>query len=81
MKKHIKLIRAALTALALLAGIVGMTQPATASCEFPGPRIVSIGGGRWRPVSARYGLQRWRSISKTMATGWAVVSLAAGRRH
>jgi len=45
MKKHIKLIRAALTALALLAGIVGMTQPAAAG-DMPGPRIVSIGGGR-----------------------------------
>jgi len=49
MKKHIKLIRAALTAIALLAGIVGMTQPAFASGDAPGPRIVSIGGGRWRP--------------------------------
>jgi len=45
MKKHIKLIRAALTALALLAGIAGMTQLAAAGTP-PGPRIVSIGGGR-----------------------------------
>jgi len=46
MEKHTKLIRVALTALALVAGIVGMTRTAAAGSCPPGPRIVSIGGGR-----------------------------------
>jgi len=45
MKTHLKVIRVVITALALLAGIVGMTQPAAASGSVTGPRTAAIGGG------------------------------------
>ena len=54
MKTHLKVLRAVITALALLAGIVGMTQPAAAAGGPPGPRTAVTGGGPNRNVDWQF---------------------------